>query len=74
MLLRSLPLQPRLNVVLHRIIHKLILGLGLDHPGTLRAHHLNRPMNVDLAVESFAVDLVENHVYHNERSRSADAG
>ena len=70
----SLPLKLRLNVVLNSVINELILSFRLHHSRSLWAHHLNCSMNVNLAVESFAIDLVENHVYHNECTSSSDAG
>ena len=35
--------------------------------------HLYRPLNVDLAVESEPLDLVDDHVDHDEGARAADA-
>lgn len=74
LLFSLLPLQLRVDVMLNGVIHELVLGFGLHHAGALRSHHLNCAMDIDLAVESFAIDLVENHVYHDECTSSTDAG
>lgn len=74
LLFGALSLQLCLNVMLHGVVDELVLSFRLHHARALRAHHLNGPMDVDLTVESLAINLVENHVYHNEGAGAANAG
>ena len=37
------------------------------------SHHLDCPLNVNLAVQTQGPYLVNNHVYHNKSSCSADS-
>lgn len=46
-------LEQRLDVVLHGKVHELVLRLGLDHAGPLGPDHLDRPLDVDFAVETW---------------------
>ena len=41
---------------------------------TRAAHHLNCPLDVDLAIESKRKDLVDDHVDHDEGSGAANPG
>uniref|UniRef100_A0A8W7PTM7 Secreted protein n=1 Tax=Anopheles coluzzii TaxID=1518534 RepID=A0A8W7PTM7_ANOCL len=50
LLLGLLPLQQRLDVVLDGEVDELVLSFRLHHAGTLGAHHLNCPLNVNLTL------------------------
>lgn len=59
--------------LLHGQVDKLVLRLRLHHARALGAQLENRALDVDLAVDAFAFDLIEQQIDHNERARAADA-
>lgn len=54
LLFGPLPGYQGLDVVLHGVVNKLVLGLGLDQAGTLRPNHLDGTLDIDFGVQAWA--------------------
>lgn len=55
-------------------VNELVLSFILHHSRPLVSHHLHRAVYVDLAIEAFLSNLVQNHVDYYERPSSSYSG